>query len=56
MARKARFTAALPVYVEQQTRDRINRIAEQFDLSQAEVVRMVVNEGLPAVELRYWGA
>lgn len=51
--RKAKYTQALPVYVEPAIRERILKIADEKDLSQADVVRQVINAGLPEVEQRY---
>lgn len=53
MARKAKYTDALPVYVAPEIRARILRIAEEYDISQAEVTRQALDAGLPAVEERY---
>lgn len=46
MARKAKYTAALPVYVETDVRDEIKRIADAMEISQAEVVRELIAVGL----------
>lgn len=53
MVRKAKYTDALPVYVEPEVRARILRIADEYDISQAEVTRQALDEGLPVVEERY---
>lgn len=46
MARRARYTASLPVYVVPEVRDRIREIAEDEEISQAEVVRVLIDVGL----------
>ena len=53
MARVARFTHALPVYVTQEMRDRILRLADDNDVSQAEVVRDILEVGLDEAEERW---
>lgn len=46
MVRKARYTKALPVYVTPRTRDRVNEIAHEYEVSQAEVIRLLIDLGL----------
>lgn len=46
MARKAKYTEALPVYVTPEVRARILKIAEDQEISQAEVVRALLEVGL----------
>lgn len=50
MARKARYLRALPVYVEPEVRERIDRMAEQEELSLAQVIREIIEIGLPVRE------
>jgi hypothetical protein len=52
VARKAKYTTALPVYVAQSVRDRINKIATEEELSLAQVLREIIDIGLPAREKR----
>lgn len=46
MARKAKYTQSLPVYVTPEVRERILEIAERREVSQAEVVRELIDKGL----------
>lgn len=46
MARKAKYTEALPVYVTPKTRGRILGISKEYEVSQADVVRLLVDLGL----------
>lgn len=46
MARKAQYTAALPVYVTPAVRERILKIADETEVSQAQVVRELIDRGL----------
>lgn len=54
MARVARFTHALPVYETEEMRDRILRLADAGEVSQAEVVRYAIRYGIDAAE-DHWG-
>lgn len=56
MARKARYTQALPVYVTPDTRQRLDAIAESHCVSLAEVVRDLIDTGLDDAEARWNGA
>lgn len=53
MVRKARYTAALPVYVTPEVRARIMQMADEYEVSQAEVVRYCLEHGIGAAELRW---
>lgn len=53
MARKAKYTYALPVYVTPAVRERILEIAERNELSQAEVVRDIIDRGLATLPEPY---
>lgn len=53
MARKARFTTALPVYVEPDRKERILKIADTEEISQAQVIREIIDAGLEAREQRH---
>lgn len=46
MARKAQYTKALPVYVTPEVRARLDEIADDLEISLAEVVRQLVDRGL----------
>lgn len=46
MARKAKYTQSLPVYVVPGVRERILEIADRQEVSQAEVVRDLIDKGL----------
>lgn len=46
MARKARYTKALPVYVTPEVRADLDDIAQREEISLAEVVRVLVDVGL----------
>lgn len=50
MARKAKYTAALPVYVTPAVRAEILKIADEREVSQAEVVRELIDRGLWQLE------
>lgn len=54
MARKARFTNALPVYVTPETRKRLDRMSEDYDISLAEVTRYCIEHGITAAEGRWF--
>jgi hypothetical protein len=51
VARKAKYTKALPVYVTPAVRARLDEIAEIKDLSVAEVTRRLIDEGLGSPRL-----
>lgn len=53
MARVAQYTDALPVYVTPEVRKRIKDIADREQVSQAEVVRDIIDIGLPEREPKY---
>lgn len=53
MARKAKYTQALPVYVTPEVRARILKIADEQERSQAEVVRELINGGLSLLPEKY---
>ncbi len=55
MARKARYTKSLPVYVVEDVRERIQKLADDHDVSQAEVVRDIIDCGIDEAETR-WAA
>lgn len=46
MARKAQYTKSLPVYVTPRVRDYVNQIATDYEVSQAEVVRLLIDLGM----------
>lgn len=46
MARKARYTKALPVYVTPEVRARLDEIADDREISLAEVTRELISKGL----------
>lgn len=46
MARKAKYTRALPVYVTPKVRARLDEIAKDRELSLAEVTRELIDVGL----------
>lgn len=50
MARKAKYTQSLPVYVTPEVREQILKIAEVEEISQAEVVRELIRLGLAVVQ------
>jgi predicted DNA-binding protein len=52
MARKAQYTKALPVYVKQPIKDRIEAVATNEDISMAQVIREIIDEGIEAREKR----
>jgi len=54
MARVARFTHAIPVYETPEMRERILRLADAGEVSQAEVVRYAIRNGITAAE-DLWG-
>jgi len=54
VARKARFTNALPVYVTPETRKRLDRMSEDYDISLAEVTRYCIEHGITAAEGRWF--
>lgn len=53
MARKARYTQALPVYVMPDVRRRLDQLAERHCVSLAEIVRDIIDTGLDAAEDRW---
>jgi cytidylate kinase len=50
--RKAQYTKALPVYVQEDRKERILRIADAEDISMAQVIREIIDAGLEARERR----
>lgn len=54
MARVAKYTEALPVYETPAIRARIKKIADDNNVSQAEVVRDIIDVGIDDAEIR-WG-
>ena len=50
MARKARFTDALPVYDTPDMREAINELANAAEVSQAAVIRTILRHGLPGIQ------
>lgn len=50
MVRKAKYTEALPVYETPAMRDRIKRIADDYEVSQAQVVRDILAIGIETAE------
>lgn len=55
MARTARYTKALPVYVTPEVRRRLDALAERHSVSLAEVVRDIIDVGLDGAEARWNG-
>lgn len=53
MARKAKYTQALPVYVTPEDRARVLRMAEEYEVSQAEVVRFCFARGISEAEEKW---
>lgn len=53
MAIEAKYTNALPVYVTPETRERITAIADREKISQAQVVREIIEIGLPEREPKF---
>lgn len=53
MARKAKYTQALPVYVTPEDRARVLRMAEEYEVSQAEVVRFCFARGISEAEAKW---
>lgn len=52
MARVAKYTDALPVYVRPEVKERITKIADREQISMAQVIREIIDMGL---EPRYRG-
>lgn len=55
VARVARFTEALPVYVTPEVRRRLDKLASDHRVSLAEVIRDIIDVGLDDAELRWNG-
>lgn len=55
MARTARYTKALPVYVTPEVRRRLDALAEKGCVSLAEIVRDIIDAGIDEAEAR-WSA
>lgn len=55
MARQAKYTRTLPVYVTPEVRGRLDAIAEKHSVSLAEVVRDLIDVGLDEAEARWEG-
>lgn len=55
MARTAKYTKALPVYVTAEVRRRLDNIAETKAISLAEVIRDIIDVGLDDAETRWFG-
>lgn len=56
--KEAKFTAQLVALVEPDTRNRVLRMAEGYGVSQAEIMRAIVDQGLARAEAslaRRWG-
>lgn len=53
MARQAKYTRALPVYVTPEVRRRLDGIAEEYRVSLAEVIREIIDVGLGEAEERW---
>lgn len=53
MARTAKYTDAIPVYETPEMRKRIKRIADTCNVSQAEVVRDILDSGIAEAEKRW---
>lgn len=53
MARIAKYTQALPVYVTPRVRARLDGLAERHKVSLAEVVRDLIDHGLDEAEARW---
>lgn len=53
MARTARNTAQISALIEPEQRQAMDSIADDFQQSFADVLREVIEEGLPAVRARY---
>lgn len=53
MARQAKYTRTLPVYVTPEVRSRLDAIAEKYAVSLAEVVRDLIDVGLDDAEARW---
>lgn len=51
MARVAKYTQALPVYVTPEVRERILEIADVEQISQAEVVRHLIDRGFALLDV-----
>lgn len=56
MARKQRFTKALPVYVTPAMREEVDGIAEQWEISLAETIRVLIELGLQVATPQTWRA
>jgi cytidylate kinase len=52
MARRAKYTTALPVYVEPSVKERIEALADRENISMAQVIREIIDGGLGARERR----
>lgn len=55
MARTAKYTKALPVYVTAEVRRRLDNIAEAKSISLAEVIRDIIDLGIDDAEIRWFG-
>jgi predicted DNA-binding protein len=55
VAHTARYTRALPVYVTPAVREQLDQLAEKHCVSLAEIVRDIIDHGLPRARRRWAG-